>query len=279
MQLNTFRKYILFILTVLVLIQLTLNFKLEETDSNCKKAEKISILRNKNRIKSKFKLKIKNNFKNKLKQAPYNEQSAIQLIKDLGNVVLLQDDKTARVFGVCMNYISNEARKFWNLLNEFWLAMSRVASHNTQWDNNSFIAIINAVAGKTVDYNSNKIPCGSLRLQNNIEISKIKIILSQDIYFGGFNNFNTKKQKFVEGMVSHHRDMIDASTFEKINQVSRSESSTDNTTLPSYRSSNMINNNQTEYLSSFRHRPALQRFNPSAFSGPSTDINPLSRKK
>ena len=231
MQLPTSYRKKLFYIALFVLVSMSLNFSLEKSLTVTGKVTTESTFeRTENkRIKSK-----KSKAKSKSKQGPiYNAQTAIQLVKDIGTKVLPQDEKTSQVFGECMKFIVDQPDTYTNQLNNFWAKMSSIASKASQWDNNNFNEIINALGSKNVLYNDQSNSCGSLQVQGHVDASKIDGILSQGTYFGGFNNnSNAPKRKFIEGMVSHHRDIIDSNTFEVINQVSRGDG-TDQNTNPS----------------------------------------------
>ena len=224
MQLITSLNRKIFVITIFLLISITVNMSLEKSLNELNKNQNSFSLERTENQRKKIHSKSTSQSKSKMKQgAPYDPQNTIQLVKEIGNIVLPQDEKTPQVFGSCLKFIVDQPDSFSSQLSSFWTKMGSIASKASQWDSNSFNSIISAVGSKNVLYNQQSTSCGSLQITGNVDSSKIMNILNQGNYFGGFNKTTQYKKQFIEGMVSHHRDSIDSNTFEIINKVSRGE--------------------------------------------------------
>jgi hypothetical protein len=151
--------------------------------------------------------------------APYDTQNTLDLITDLGSVVLPADDNTKNYFLGCMQYLKDKPQNYQSMLTQFWNDMGGVATQKTQWDNNFFMNVINSMKGKQALYNTQTKNCLEFRI-TNFDMQKVMDKLNQGKYFGGFNTVKPSGV-FISGMVSHHRDIINADTFTNINIVSR----------------------------------------------------------
>jgi hypothetical protein len=153
---------------------------------------------------------------------PYDADTTVRLIQDIGQSIMASDDKSQQILMACTQILSQKAKTFSDLLNNFWTNMNNVAIKVVPWDNKFYQDVLDQLQSNTILIGNQGSSCSSLKIPSNVDLTKIMDKLNQGKYFGGFNTV-TPNTSFISGMVSHHRDMINDDTFVNINKASRGE--------------------------------------------------------
>jgi len=161
--------------------------------------------------------------------APFNSDNTIQLIQDIGNVILQSGDKPedkanfTKLFGGCLQFFKDKPDDFATVLQAFWgNCQKTIGPPPTPWDNKYYQAVISALSGKNVLIDSQSKACGTeLKLQDNVDASKLTSIMGQNQYLGGFTSGGSYSMPKIDGVISHHRNLLNEGAFQLLNEVSR----------------------------------------------------------
>jgi hypothetical protein len=161
----------------------------------------------------------------KSSQAPYDALKTLELIKDIAqNSLEFGTDTTqlnSLLVGCLQNYVDN-TQKYDTVLSTFWSKMEQIYQ-KSKWDQTVFQDLLKPIQTKSVliGQNNQKYSCSALKVKQAPDMDSLKLTLGQSTYFGGFTGKTTYSQKFIDGMISSHRDNLKVDTFTNINKISR----------------------------------------------------------